>query len=107
MAHYILDGKTPVEVDLITWGRQFEEADRTVKKTEIDEDVTVSTVFLGLDRQFGNGPPLIFETMVFGGEFDEQQRRYSTWDEAIEGHNQVVRKIRATGYGAIEPEPKR
>jgi hypothetical protein len=46
----------------------------------------VSTVFLGIDHNFGNGPPLLFETMVFGGEYDGYCKRYSTWEEAEGGH---------------------
>lgn len=85
---------TPVKVDLMTWARQAEAANRTVEKTQINEDVMVSTVFLGLDHQYGDGPPLIFETMVFGGSCDEATYRYSTWDQAVEGHDKAVRKVR-------------
>lgn len=85
---YILDGKTPVRADLMTWARWFEKADtaRIVAKTTID-DADISTVFLGLDHRFGgDGPPLVFETMIFGGPHDGYQERYSTWDEAEAGH---------------------
>ena len=34
--------------------------------------IKISTVFIGIDHQFlKSGPPLLFETMVFGGELDE------------------------------------
>jgi len=89
---YILDGKEPVEVsDIMTWATWFETADRIVKQTPINQDVRVSTVFLGLDHQFGDGPPLLFQTMIFGGEYD--QWRYSTWDEAVLGHNAAVSSL--------------
>lgn len=52
--------------------------------------ITVSTVFLGLDHSFGEGPPVLFETMVFGGKHNEEQWRYCTWDQAEVGHRQVV-----------------
>lgn len=48
-------------------------------------DVTVSTVFLGLDHGY-NGQVLLFETMIFGGEHDGYQERYTTWEEAVSGH---------------------
>lgn len=61
----------------------------------------VSTVFLGLDHQYGNGPPLVFETMIFpakdgdiaewGEEFCD---RYTTIDEAREGHAKAVQMVR-------------
>jgi len=96
--NYILDGKEPVEVsDIVTWATWFEAADRIVKQTTPSKDVRVSTVFLGLDHQFGKGPPLLFETMVFGGRQDGDQWRYSTWDEAAAGHEAAVDSL-TRGY---------
>lgn len=84
---YILDGKTPVPADLMTWAKWFETADRRVDATTIGR-YRVSTVFLGLDHQYGEGPPLIFETMVFadGGSDECWCDRCSTWDEAEAMH---------------------
>lgn len=92
MTHYILENREPVEVaDILTWARWFETADRIVEQTTLSREVTVSTVFLGLDHRFvGGGPPLLFETMVFGGKRDGAQWRYSTWDEAAAGHEAAV-----------------
>lgn len=89
---YILDeDDNPVVCDdLLEWAAWLEDADTKVAKTQISEDVKVSTVFLGLDHAFGGGPPMIFETMVFGGEHDELTRRYSTKDEALKGHAEVI-----------------
>ena len=53
----------------------------------------VSTVFLGLDHQHFDGPPLLFETMVFVGEHGDEMERYSTWDEAVAGHDAMVAKV--------------
>ncbi|MCJ7828738.1 MAG: hypothetical protein MUP81_03235 [Dehalococcoidia bacterium] len=90
---YILDGHRPIiEKDLLTWGKWIETADRKVARTEIGQ-VKISTVFLGLDHQFGEGEPLLFETMVFGGKYDQEQERYSTWDEAEKGHKKWVKKV--------------
>lgn len=92
---YILaeDGKTPVPCeDTIAWGHWFQAGTdrRRVAKDTID-GVDVSTVFLGLDhRHMGEGPPLLFETMIFGGKHDQYCDRYSTYDEAIEGHKRAV-----------------
>jgi hypothetical protein len=52
-------------------------------------DVKVSTVWLGIDHGFGRGLPIIFETMVFGGEHDQEQWRYTTEQEARAGHAEV------------------
>lgn len=54
----------------------------------------VSTVYLGLDHAWGGGPPLIFETMIFGGPLEDYTRRYSTLEQAKAGHAQAVRRAR-------------
>jgi len=57
-------------------------------------DIEISTVFLCIDHNYtNNGPPVLFETMVFGGEFDGECRRYSSWDEALSGHEKWVKKL--------------
>ena len=73
---YILDENgNPVETkDLDSWGRWMQAADRKVAKTKIN-GMTVSTVFLGFDHAWDNGPPLLWETMVFGGPLDQKQDR--------------------------------
>jgi hypothetical protein len=86
-----VDGE-PQEVDTMTWARWFEKGDRTVAKTTVREGVDVSTVFLGLDhRFFGDGPPILWETMIFGGEHDQYQDRYSSLEDAKAGHERAVK----------------
>jgi hypothetical protein len=53
----------------------------------------VSTVWLGLDHGFGSGPPVIFETMVFGGPLDQEMERYCTWESAVTGHEFMVMRL--------------
>ncbi len=72
------------------WATWYETANRDVAKTQINDDVKVSTVFLGLDHSFGDGPPLLFETMIFGGEHDQYQERFETWEQAEAGHQVAV-----------------
>lgn len=68
----------------------MEDADRHVAET-IQDDVRVSTVFLGLDHSFGRqGPPVLFETMVFQDHHSVACERYATWAEAEEGHKKWV-----------------
>lgn len=59
------------------------------------EPVRVSTIFLGLDHSWGNSQPLLFETMVFGGPLDQEQDRYSTWEEAESGHKTMVERVKS------------
>jgi hypothetical protein len=69
--------------------------DRIVKRTEVAKGIRVSTVFLGLDHSFGKpGPPILFETMTFGGPRDETMFRYSSWDDAEAGHEAEVKRVR-------------
>lgn len=58
----------------------------------------VSTVWLGLDYSFGQGIPLIFETMVFaeGSGVDLDCRRYPTEAAAMREHVEVVVSVAAT-----------
>ena len=60
------------------------------------DGVKVSTVWLGLDHNLGlhGEKPLIFETMIFGGDHSEDCYRYSTKEEALDGHNTVVENLR-------------
>jgi hypothetical protein len=90
---YILVGKEPKLASLMEWGKWFETADRRVAN-DIIGDVRISTVFLGLDHSFGDGPPLLFETMIFGGEHDQYQDRCSTWQQAEAQHAEACRLIR-------------
>lgn len=91
--NYILKGKIPIRMrNVIEWAEWFETADRIVKKTKVG-NVEVSTAFLSFDHQYGDGPPLLFETMIFGGERDEDMWRYTTWEEAEAGHGRVVAEL--------------
>jgi hypothetical protein len=93
--YYILVGKMPVAVDMMTWAEWFvDHKKRIVAKTEIGDRCGVSTIFLGLDHSFGRGDPILFETMIFGGPLDGYQWRYSTWEQAERGHAEAVVEAR-------------
>lgn len=93
---YILKDKKPIVCpDLIEWGTWFETPDsRRVAQTSID-GVNVLTVFLGFDHQFGEGAPLLFETMIFGGKHNEYQDRCSTWEEAEAMHQKAIDLVKS------------
>jgi hypothetical protein len=91
--HYILEGREAVPTDLMTWARSFEKSDRIVAKTDTPNG-KVSTVFLGLNHNWGDGPPLLFETMVFGGTLDGDMDRYSTYEQAEAGHAAMCERVR-------------
>jgi hypothetical protein len=90
---YILDddGRPVPCDDLEAWAYWFETAERHVAD-DMDEGegaarVRVSTVFLGLDHSWGHGPPVLWESMIFGGPLDGEQQRYSSREEALLGHH--------------------
>lgn len=72
------------------WAKSFDIDSRRVALDSAG-DIEISTVFLGLDHSFGEGRPLLFETMIFGlPDGEEYQHRYSTWDEAVRGHAEAL-----------------
>lgn len=119
--HYTLIGQTPVRCDdMIEWATWYEHADRHVFSTRVG-DYWVSTVFLGLDHNWGRGRPILFETMIFAyfesifpsdehwhtlrqqelkerglnEDFLDYQQRWHDWSEAEAGHETMVRHVEA------------
>jgi hypothetical protein len=94
---YVLEGKEvrgATMEEWEAWSRTQGDV-RVVAKHELGGK-RVSTVFLGLEHGFNqNGLPLLFETMVFPRDsYDEEyMERYTTWDEAVEGHWRAVEMV--------------
>ena len=88
------DGKTPIPTnDLDEFADLYERGnERRVVGRNSRDGIVVSTVFLVLDHQFeDDGPPLLWETMVFGLEGDDEvQERYSSYEDAVAGHQRHV-----------------
>lgn len=94
---YILDrnGQPKESEDPLVWAQQFTTDMRKLKHDHVGK-ILVSTAFLGLDHNFGGGgPPVLFETMVFGGPLDEEQHRYCTREEALAGHVVMMDRVKA------------
>lgn len=64
------------------------------------DSIRVSTVYLyGIDHNTsGEGPPLFYETMVFGGALDGYERRYTTRLEAFNGHADTLMAVSEALY---------
>lgn len=98
MTSWILEGHTPKEVSWEEYKAFCAKQEdgkmgwRRVAWSGTDDGVNVSTVFLTIDHAFGNEPPILFESMIFGGEHDGDQDRYHTWDEAVAGHKAMCEK---------------
>lgn len=96
------------EISTTEWARLWElPGYRRIAHTTLPDGRFVSTVWLGSNYQFGHGPPLIFETMVFSAKTHEISImpsekfheslgtwRYSTEVQARAGHEQVVAELR-------------
>jgi len=98
---YILDsdGHPVAETDLMVWAEWFERSGemRIVEQSAI-EGCRVVTIFLSLDHSYGcanRDVPILYETMVVGGKLDQETQRYSTRDEAKEGHREMCNRIKA------------
>jgi hypothetical protein len=94
MGHFYNVEGEPISVD--EWGRLMENREyQVVRQTRLADGSLVSTVWLGLDHNWGDGQPLIFETMVFTdrGTTDGQQWRYATYHGALAGHEAIVKRL--------------
>jgi hypothetical protein len=86
---YILDeNNKPVKATFIMEAVDWMEnnPERKVVKQEHIGDIFISTVFLGLDHAWDSDTPVLWETMIFGGEHDQYQERYTSYEDALEGH---------------------
>ena len=131
---YVLDvaGNPIPEPDLLTWARWFETADRHLAVDEVGI-YRVSTIFLGLDHGFPGmgGPPVLWETILFGGEVELgevvlptgtiipsrkvhetlEQQRYRSREAALAGHAELVAQAHRLHQhlvrnGALESEAR-
>lgn len=98
MDHWILDENgEPQRTDLMTWARWFQDTDaRQISRTWLPNGIEVSTVFLGIDHNFGSGPPILWESLAFDkehGSMDGTMRRYETREEALAGHEALVKEL--------------
>jgi hypothetical protein len=93
--YYKLIGRIAVPCDVAEFSPWFATSidQRIVGKTAVGPMV-VSTVFIGLDHNFGGGDPHLFETLVFDDGDNQIVARYHTWDEAERGHAVAVRFAR-------------
>src|SRR5690606_30445769 len=100
------------------WAETFDDPRRFLARDRVGA-FEVSTVFLGINHAFTEGPPLVFETMIFlhgrnGWEGGEQyMERFATYDDAMTKHAYIVQTLRQySGHivnmgqlrGVLEPE---
>jgi hypothetical protein len=78
--------------DILEWAVWFAQSHeaRIVVKTELPSGATVSTVFLGINHDYRGEEPVLWETMMFGGDYDLACDRYRSRQEALVGHEMWV-----------------
>jgi len=98
--YYAPDG-TPLTA--VEWAELFDLRKETVKQAEswwhkrtVTDNGSVSTVWLGLNYNWTDwGDPEFWETMIFGGEYDQYTWRYSSRADALDDHEDIVRALRS------------
>lgn len=93
-------------IDMMTWAKLHADRDYVAVAQHWVRGWMVSTVWLGINhRFFGDGPPVIFETMIFApgdedprisatAQFDEYRERYATETAAQAGHDRALSVMR-------------
>jgi hypothetical protein len=90
-AYYWFDkNHKPYAVGLFEWAKKYESENRVISRDTVG-DADVSTVFLGVDHRYGPGPPVLWETLIFGGAYDGNMWRYTSYEAAAQGHVNVVK----------------
>ena len=102
--YYKFEDGQPVEcTDILDWSKWFTITDRTVARTIVN-DAEISTVFLGIDHDFSheNAKPILWETLVFGGELAGEMERYDTLVDAKVGHKRMCAQVAAANEDTNE-----
>ena len=116
--YYILENGLPKKTDMETWAKWVEKhEDRELKRTQIpDAKIEVITVFFPLpetDFDMGYDPIegevcreklYFYGTMVFGGRMNNHEEKYRTREEAEDGHERILAKVKAVLAGKEEPD---
>ncbi len=98
--YYLNEDKTYRPAELMEWAMQFEQLSQEHKRhvgNDMIDGLHISTVWLGLDHNYFGGRPLVFETMIFDtptGGNDIYCERYTTWEEAEEGHQKAIEWVK-------------
>lgn len=70
---------------------------RKIAVDDVGIDVVVSTIFLVIDLNYSRSEdhvPILFETVIFGGEYNGSQWRFPGEQIAIAAHNLIVQNLR-------------
>lgn len=91
---YKLDGRDVVPLNADEMSADTYPLVKTIAYTDVSGGVYVSTIFFSCTaRKDHLGRPLLFETMVLGGEHDEYTKKYATYEDAEKGHQQTIEML--------------
>ena len=102
--YYILDddGNVKGTDSLMEWRVFFKDASKRRIAEDFIRSQRVSSVFIGLDHGFSmRGPPIVFETMIFGGPHDGWQVRSSSREGILDHHKVAVKMCMDVGFWAL------
>ena len=108
--YYILEDGLPKKVDMMTWSDWLERhPNRDVKRSVIEgTDIKIITVFFPLpETDFkSEGEECkkflwFYGTMVFGGQMNYHEEKYKTQEEAEDGHERILARVKAVLDGRI------
>ena len=108
-AHWILDcNGEPVRCyDLLEWADFIETGKNQINSTLIPvpdkkgEVCSINTIFFGINMSVGdvnNENPVLWETMIFGGEHHQDCIRSHTRAEALLRHKEGIKKVLRSLY---------
>jgi hypothetical protein len=86
------------------WMKLSARSYRRVASTDLPDGRWLSTVWLGIDHNYGVGRPLIFETMLFPSPDDLDEQGCWRWHDemtAIVEHARIAASI--IGQGVVPP----
>jgi len=101
---YILDENyKPIPASIAEYQTWTEEdpGNKIVKQENI-KNVLISTVFLGLDHAYASKEPILWETMIFEGKYDQYQKRYKSYEDAVKGHAHALSLVENSTYNNFQ-----
>lgn len=95
----LIYGKPIPEFDIIKLSEWFRRNHGNYHYEHEIHSWIVSTVFLGVDLGKDPSQPILWETMIFGGPYHGIKGRYTSLEEAVDGHTGVCKDL--LDFGAI------
>ena len=85
------NGKISIPTDVYVWAKSLNET-RIIKQSSVKNNL-ISTVVFDIKYDYVYDKPILFETMVFDINGDDiDMNRYTTLEDAIKGHEKMVKK---------------